>query len=54
MKAAPSLFSFARLADALKRDGRNIVIASAEAESCACAAVHPELRGSKIAFELEE
>ena len=54
MKVAPSLFTFTGLADALKGNGRNIEIASATAESCACAAVHPELRGSKTAFELEE
>lgn len=54
MAVAPSLFSFTRLAEALKDVGRNITLASATDESCACAAVHPELRGSKTAFELEE
>ena len=54
MSGAPSLFSFDRLAAALKNVGENIRIASADTESCACAAAHPELLGSKTAFELEE
>ena len=54
MAGAPALFSFQRLAEALKGKGRDIEIATAERESCACAAVHPDLKGAKTGFELEE
>ena len=54
MAGAPALFSFQRLADALKGKGRDIEIATADMESCACAAVHPDLKGAKTGFELEE
>ena len=51
LTASPALFSFERLADALKGTGRDIEIAQLESEPCACAAQYPELRGSKSPFE---
>ena len=50
MKVAPALFSFERLAKALDRVGRDIEIATLAEETCACAAVYPELRGQKEPF----
>ena len=47
-------FSFERLASALKGVGRDIEIATADMESCGCAAAYPALRGTKTEFELEE
>jgi len=49
-----AFFSFDRLAAALKGVGRDIEIASAEMESCGCAAAYPEMRGTKAKFELEQ
>ncbi|MEM8803390.1 MAG: hypothetical protein AAGF55_12725 [Pseudomonadota bacterium] len=51
---ASDFFSFQRLATALKGVGRDIEIATANAESCGCAAAYPALRGDKTGFELEE
>ncbi|MEO9826560.1 MAG: hypothetical protein ABJF50_19330 [Paracoccaceae bacterium] len=51
LTASPALFSFERLADALKGTGRDIEIAQLDAEPCACAAQYPALRGSKTPFE---
>ncbi len=51
LAAAPELFSFRRLADALDGTGRDIEIATSDAETCACAASYPELRGDKAPFE---
>ena len=47
-------FSFQRLASALKGVGRDIEIATADMESCGCAAAYPALRGAKTEFELEQ
>ena len=54
MAAASSLFSFERLATALKTKGRDTEIAALTAEPCACAAAYPELRGTKIPYEATE
>lgn len=51
MEAAPALFSFDRLARSLERVGRDMEIASNSAETCACAALYPELRGNKTPYE---
>ncbi len=51
LNASPALFSFERLADALKGTSRDTEIALLAAEPCACAALYPELRGSKTPFE---
>ncbi|MEM9971390.1 MAG: hypothetical protein AAF762_09870 [Pseudomonadota bacterium] len=50
LTASPSLFSFTRLADALKRTGRDIKVDQAGTESCACAAYYPDLRGDRAPF----
>ena len=50
MASAPALFSFDRLASALKTKGRDIEIDTLTDEPCACAAAYPELRGTKTAF----
>ncbi len=50
LAAAPELFSFRRLADALKGTGRDIEIAVADAETCACAAFYPDARGDKTPY----
>ena len=44
------IFLFAVLADALDRVGRDIEIATSTVETCACAAVYPDLRGNKEPF----
>ena len=54
LTASPALFSFERLADALKGTGRDIEIAQLKAEPCACAAQYPALRGSKTPFEVSK
>ncbi|CAN0598216.1 unnamed protein product, partial [Ectocarpus sp. 12 AP-2014] len=51
LTASPALFSFERLASALKGTSRDIEIAQLETEPCACAAQYPELLGSKTPFE---
>ena len=50
--AAPELFSFKRLAQALDRTGEDIVIDALQSEPCACAAAYPDLRGAKTPFVL--
>lgn len=50
--AAPELFSFKRLAQALDRTGEDIVIDALQSEPCACAAAYPDLRGAKTPFAL--
>ncbi len=50
--AAPTLFSFKRLAMALERTGEDIELATLAAEPCACAALYPGLRGEKAPFAL--
>lgn len=52
MTSAPELFNFERLADRLDTVGRDIEIATLTDEPCGCAALYPELRGEKTAFEL--
>ena len=54
MAVSPALFSFDRLAEALKTTGRDIQIAALEAEPCACAVLYPEHRGQKPAFEVTQ
>lgn len=54
LAAAPSLFSFERLANALKTKGRDTEIAALAEEPCACAAAYPELRGTKTPYEATE
>ena len=54
MASAPQLFSFERLATALKTKGRDIEIAILTDEPCACAAAYPELRGLKTPYEATE
>lgn len=51
MRVSPALFSFVRLADAFKGTGRDIEIANLAAEPCACAALYPDMRGQRHAFE---
>ncbi|MDJ1007179.1 MAG: hypothetical protein QNJ13_05080 [Paracoccaceae bacterium] len=51
MSAAPALFSFDRLAQALKGTGRDIEIAALTDEPCACAALYPEMRGDFAPYE---
>ena len=46
LSASPSLFSFERLAGALKGVGRDIEIARLEVEPCACAAAYPREVGT--------
>lgn len=52
--AAPSLFSFQRLAGALDRVGRDIEIAKLKIEPCACAAAYPSLRGQKEPYQRDK
>ncbi len=52
MTSAHELFSFERLAERLDTVGRDIEIATLTTEPCGCAALYPELRGEKTAFEL--
>ena len=54
LTSSPALFSFERLADALKGTGRDMEIAQLEFEPCACAAQYPELRGGKTPFEVSK
>ena len=54
MKAAPSLVSFERLAEALDRVGRDIEIALMAEETCACAAVYPDLVGQKEPYQRDK
>ncbi len=54
LQSAPSLFSFATLERSLKGVGRDIEIATAARETCACAAAYPELRGDKAPYEASE
>lgn len=51
LTASPALFSYERLADALKGTSRDTEIALLADEPCACAALYPELRGTKTPFE---
>ena len=50
LEAAPALFSFKRLAQALDGTGRDIELAVTEEETCACAALYPEALGDKAPF----
>ncbi len=50
LAAAPELFSFRRLAEALDGTGRDIEIGRTDIETCACAAFYPEARGDKTPF----
>ncbi|MEM0946872.1 MAG: hypothetical protein AAGK37_05670 [Pseudomonadota bacterium] len=50
LRAAPELFSFRRLASVLDGTGRDIEIAVADAETCACAAFYPDARGTKTPY----
>jgi len=52
MAAAPALFSFDRLAEALKGTGRDIRVAALAEEPCACAALYPEARGDLAPYEV--
>jgi len=54
MTAAPALFSFKRLRDAIHPKGKDIEVAVLDVEPCACAAAYPELRGEKAAYEVAE
>lgn len=54
LTAAASLFSLERLADALHPTGRDIEISDLTTDPCACAALYPEHRGDRQAFELEQ
>ncbi|MEM9343076.1 MAG: hypothetical protein AAGA87_08530 [Pseudomonadota bacterium] len=54
LTAAPALFSLERLATALHPIGRDIEIADLTADPCACAALYPEHRGDRQAFELSQ
>lgn len=54
MKAAPALFSFTRLRDAIHPKGKDIEVAVLDAEPCACAAAYPDLRGEKTPYEVSE
>lgn len=51
LSASPSLFSFERLAKALDRTGRDIEVATLTNEPCACAALYPDLRGTRTPYE---
>ncbi len=50
-RAAPSLFSFERLALALKPAGQDINIAPMLEEPCACAAAYPQHLGTRTPFK---
>ncbi|MEL6167989.1 MAG: hypothetical protein AAFR35_04815 [Pseudomonadota bacterium] len=50
MRTDPALFSFDRLARDLDRIGRDIVVTDADDETCACAALYPEMRGDKTPY----
>ena len=54
LRAAPALFSFERLAGAMFGVGQDIVIAETATETCACAALYPQLRGDKTPYEVAE
>ena len=54
MTGAPTLFSFQRLREAIHPKGKDIEVAVAIAEPCACAAAYPELRGDKTPYEVAE
>ena len=54
LMGSAALFSFERLADRLEPVGEDIEIASLDTEPCACAALYPELRGAKTAFEVSQ
>ncbi|MDJ0626951.1 MAG: hypothetical protein QNJ44_01725 [Rhodobacter sp.] len=54
LAVSPSLFSFARLADALDGTGRDTEIAMLDAEPCACAALYPGLSGNRTPYEAAE
>lgn len=50
LSAGPSLFSFDRLAAALKGTGRDTLVERMDIESCACAALYPDLLGTRARF----
>lgn len=54
LRAAPALFSFERLRDAIHPKGKDIKVATRDTEPCACAAAYPELRGDKTPYEVQE
>ncbi|MDJ0638247.1 MAG: hypothetical protein QNJ20_05395 [Paracoccaceae bacterium] len=54
MAAAPALFSFERLAEAIHPKGRDIKLARLDAEPCACAALYPDLQGDKTPYEASQ
>ena len=54
VQTSPSLFSFKQLARSLKGVGRDIELAKTTRETCACAALYPELIGDKTPFEVTQ
>lgn len=49
-ETAPAFFTIERVAQKVRRDGVDLLIARYADEFCACAAAYPELRGNKNAF----
>ncbi|MEO0568437.1 MAG: hypothetical protein AAF066_11945 [Pseudomonadota bacterium] len=45
--------TFERMAKDLAKSARDIKIVTLTSETCACAAIYPELRGEKVPFELQ-
>lgn len=54
LQAAPALFSFTRLRDAIHPKGKDIELAVRSTEACACAAAYPDLRGEKTPYEVTQ